>query len=158
MSKYFRGHDRRHFGTVTTLTAAVMTALYGSAAMADDNALQEVVVTATRRALSAQDVPISITAVSGAALDQAGIQDISGLARSVAGVNFTDKGPFGGVNGSSLIIRGLNSEQTGGQLALASPVVPPVSCWLSTKSSEWMECAAKVRTTGWGLWRTSIKT
>lgn len=130
MSKHFRGHDRRHFGTVTTLTAAVMTALYGSAAMADDNALQEVVVTATRRALSAQDVPISITAVSGAALDQAGIQDISGLARSVAGVNFTDKGPFGGVNGSSLIIRGLNSEQTGGQLALASPVVPPVATYV----------------------------
>ena len=130
MPKHFRGHECRHFGTVTTLTAAVMTALYGSAAMADDNALQEVVVTATRRALSAQDVPISITAVSGAALDQAGIQDISGLARSMAGVNVTDKGPFGGVNGSSLIIRGLNSEGTGGQVALASPVVPPVATYV----------------------------
>ena len=117
-------------GGVTTLTAAVLAALYGTAAIADDNALQEVVVTATRRALSAQDVPISITAVSGAVLDQAGIQDISGLAHSVAGVNVTDKGPFGGVNGSSLIIRGLNSEGTGGQLALASPVVPPVATYV----------------------------
>ena len=130
MPTLFGGHDRQTIGTVTTLTAAVMTALYGSAAMADDNALQEVVVTATRRALSAQDVPISITAVSGATLDQAGIQDIASMARSMAGVNVTDKGPFGGVNGSSLIIRGLNSEGTGGQLALASPVVPPVATYV----------------------------
>jgi iron complex outermembrane receptor protein len=48
----------------------------------------------------------------------------------MAGVNFTDKGPFGGVNGSTLIIRGLNSEGTGGQLALASPVVPPVATYV----------------------------
>jgi outer membrane receptor protein involved in Fe transport len=128
---------RRPTGTVSTLTAAVMTALYGARAFGveapattDDSALQEVVVTASRRAVSAQDLPISITAVTGAALDQAGIQDIAGLAHSMAGVNFTDKGPFGGVNGSTLIIRGLNSEATAGQLALASPVVPPVATYV----------------------------
>src|ERR1700690_1625002 len=48
----------------------------------------------------------------------------------MAGVNVTDKGPFGGVNGSTLIIRGLNSEQTAGQLALATPVVPPVATYV----------------------------
>ena len=114
---------------ITTLSAAVLTALYGSSTNADDLALQEVVVTATRRALSAQDVPIAITAVSGAALEQSGIQDIAGLAHSVAGVNYTDKGPFGGINGSTLIIRGLNSEPTGA-LALATPVVPPVATYV----------------------------
>ncbi|HWJ35152.1 MAG TPA: TonB-dependent receptor [Steroidobacteraceae bacterium] len=126
---------RSQLGTVTTLTAAVLTALYGEPAAAataplDENALQEVVVTATRRAVSAQDLPISITAVSGATLDQAGINDISGLAHSMAGVNFTDKGPFGGVNGATLIIRGLNSEATGGQVALATPIVPPVATYV----------------------------
>ena len=136
----FYGIDRRlrrPIGTVSTLTAAVMTALYGARAFGmeapaatDESALQEVVVTASRRAVSAQDLPISITAVTGAALDQAGIQDIAGLAHSMAGVNFTDKGPFGGVNGSTLIIRGLNSEATAGQLALASPVVPPVATYV----------------------------
>ena len=104
--------------------------LYGAAVQADDNALQEVVVTATRRAVSAQDLPISITAVTGDTLDQAGISDIAGLAHSMAGVNFTDKGPFGGVNGSTLIIRGLNSEATGGQIALATPIVPPVATYV----------------------------
>lgn len=114
------------------LTAAVLAALYGTHALADDNeiSLQEVVVTATRHAVQAQDLPISITAVSGTELEESGIQDIAALARSMAGVNYTDKGPFGGVNGSTLIIRGLNSEQTGGQLALATPVVPPVATYV----------------------------
>ena len=118
-----------------SVTAAVLTAIYGASAYADDAgvqdvALQEVVVTATRRAASAQDLPISITAVTGASLEQGGIRDISSLARSMAGVNVTDKGPFGGVNGATLIIRGLNSEATAGQLALATPVVPPVATYV----------------------------
>jgi iron complex outermembrane receptor protein len=128
-------HRRNQLGTLTTLTAAVLSALYGEAATAvpaasEDNALQEVVVTATRREVSAQDLPISITAVTGASLERAGITDISGLAHSMAGVNVTDKGPFGGVNGATLIIRGLNSEATGGQVALATPIVPPVATYV----------------------------
>jgi iron complex outermembrane recepter protein len=115
-----------------TLTAAVLAAIYGGNAIADDTgeSLQEIVVTASRRAVEAQDLPISITAVTGAQLEQSGIEDISSLAHSMAGVNYTDKGPFGGVNGSTLIIRGLNSEGTGGQLALASPVIPPVATYV----------------------------
>ncbi len=114
----------------TSVAAAVLTALYGKPVGAADEALEEVVVTASRRAVSVQDLPISITAVTGEMLDKSGIEDIAGLAHSVAGVNYTDKGPFGGVNGSGLIIRGLNSEATAGQLALASPVVPPVATYI----------------------------
>jgi len=119
---------------VTSVTAAVLTALYGAPAHADeadaDGGLSEVTVTATRRAATAQDIPLSITAVSGVQLQESGIQDISSLAHSMAGVNYTDKGPFGGVNGSTLIIRGLNSEATGGQLALATPIEPPVATYV----------------------------
>ena len=120
---------------VSSLTAAVLAALYGAPCAADPSALDEgnlgeVIVTATRRAVSAQDLPMSITAVSGATLEQAGIVDISGLAHSMAGVNYTDKGPFGGVNGANLIIRGLNSEPTSGLPAAASPVVPPVATYV----------------------------
>jgi len=117
----------------TSVTAAVLTALYGVPAHADADAdigISEVTVTATRRVTTAQDIPLSITAVSGATLEKEGIQDIAGLAHSMAGVNFTDKGPFGGINGSTLIIRGLNSEATAGQLALASPVIPPVATYV----------------------------
>jgi outer membrane receptor protein involved in Fe transport len=131
---------RRHrqVGAVSSVSAAVLAALYGvpaaaapaAAAPSDENALQEVVVTATRRAVSAQDLPISITAVSGEALDQAGIQDMAGLAHSMAGVNYTDRGPFGGVNGSTLIMRGLNSESLAFQEGLATSVVPPVATYV----------------------------
>jgi outer membrane receptor protein involved in Fe transport len=122
---------------VSSLTAAVLTALYGAPsgavtapAQSEDSALQEVVVTASRRAVSAQDLPISITAVSGQALEQAGIQDMAGLAHSMAGVNYTDRGPFGGVNGSTLIMRGLNSESLAFQEGLATSVVPPVATYV----------------------------
>jgi outer membrane receptor protein involved in Fe transport len=115
---------------MTSIAGAIMSVLYGSTAIANEEALDEVIVTASRRAVSAQDLPISITAVSGAALDQSGIEDVASLANSMAGVNFTDKGPFGGVNGATLIIRGLNSEATGGQVALATPIVPPVATYV----------------------------
>ena len=85
------------YATVTALTAAVLTALYGAPVYAataaadavdtDSSSLEEVVVTASRRAVSAQDLPISITAVSGDALDKAHIEDIAGLANSMAGIN-----------------------------------------------------------------------
>src|SRR5712664_602050 len=125
----------RFAGTVSSVTAAVLAVLYGAPSSADQSnvdeaTLQEVVVTATRRAVSAQDLPIAITAVSGSSLDQAGIVDIAGLAHSMAGVNYTDKGPFGGVGGANLIIRGLNSETTSGLPAAASPVVPPVATYV----------------------------
>jgi outer membrane receptor protein involved in Fe transport len=126
----------------------VLTALYGTAAWSADavtdatstasatasadeaDTLQEVTVTATRREASAQDLPMSITAVSGAQLEAAGIEDVASLARSMAGISYTDKGPFGDVNGSTLIIRGLNSEATAGQLALATSIVPPVATYV----------------------------
>jgi outer membrane receptor protein involved in Fe transport len=121
------------------IMAAVLAAIYGARSHADtggegtntdESLLQAVTVTATRRAVSAQDLPISITAVSGDALEAAGIDDIAGLARSTAGVNYTDKGPFGAVAGANLIIRGLNSETTSGAPASASPVPPPVATYV----------------------------
>jgi len=113
---------------------AVVSALYGvQVAVADEantGALQEVVVTATRHAQTAQDVPISITAVTGATLEQAGITDKVDLGHFLAGLNVTDKGAFGGVNGSSLIIRGLNSDSTSGEFIQSSPIVQPVATYL----------------------------
>ena len=125
----------RRLETLSLVSAAVLSALYAVPAHAEESAqetlaLDEVIVTATRRAVSAQDLPISITAVTGATLEQSGVEDVAELAHSMAGVNVTDKGPFSGVNGSGLIIRGLNSEQTSGQLGLATPVVPPVATYV----------------------------
>ncbi|HTW75057.1 MAG TPA: TonB-dependent receptor [Steroidobacteraceae bacterium] len=113
-------------GTSAPLTAANAPSAAGGGAIA----LPEVTVTATRRAEAAQSLPMSITAISGQNLQASGIEDMAGLAQSMAGVNFTDQGPFSGVKGSGLIIRGLNSEGTGGQLGLATPVQPPVATYV----------------------------
>jgi outer membrane receptor protein involved in Fe transport len=109
-----------------------MMALYGAPATADDEQLQKIIVTATRRAASAQDIPISITAVSGGSLEAAGIKGIGSLMQSVAGVNFDDKGPFSGTSASMLIIRGLNSDANAGSIepGVANPVVPPVATYV----------------------------
>jgi outer membrane receptor protein involved in Fe transport len=120
----------RRVAGATSVTAAVLTALYGQTSVADDVGLQEITVTATRREASAQDLPISITAVSGLQLEQAGIEDIAELAHSMAGVDYTDKGPFSGVAGANLIIRGLNSDSTGWLPAAATPIVAPVATYV----------------------------
>ena len=55
----------------------------------DDTArltLEEVVVTARRRAENLQDVPIAVTAITGDALDMRGISDITELAQAVPSV------------------------------------------------------------------------
>jgi iron complex outermembrane recepter protein len=115
---------------MSAVAVGVLAALYGAASLADGDTLQEVIVTATRRSESAQNIPASITAITGPTLEQAGIADKVDLARSLAGINVTDKGPFGGVNGSTLIIRGLNSDSTSGEFVQSSPIVQPVATYV----------------------------
>lgn len=95
-----------------------------------DGMLAEVTVTATHRAVSANDLPLSISVMSGATLQDAGIADVAKLTKAMAGVDYTDKGPFSGIAGANLIIRGLNSEATGWLPGAASPVVPPVATYV----------------------------
>jgi outer membrane receptor protein involved in Fe transport len=66
-------------------------------------ALEEIVVTATRREESISRVPISITAINQEMLDQKGIKDFSDVARYTPGVSF-DTGQT-----NQISIRGINS-------------------------------------------------
>jgi outer membrane receptor protein involved in Fe transport len=75
-------------------------------------ALEEVVVTATRRAQSVQDIPYNISAVSGESLENAGISNVTDLVRMVPGLTAADVGGDSGVN-NNLIIRGLNAQNPG---------------------------------------------
>jgi iron complex outermembrane receptor protein len=123
-------HRVRPLHKMSPLMVGILAALYGPVSAADDTTLQEVIVTATRRAESAQSIPANITAITGVALEEAGIADVADLARSLAGINVTDKGPFGGVNGATLIIRGLNSDSTSGEFIQSSPIVQPVATYV----------------------------
>jgi len=78
-------------------TSAILFAASASAQTAsttDSSAtLGEIVVTAQKRTSTVQDTPISITAVSGADLQDRGITDISTLAASVPSVSLKSNGP-----------------------------------------------------------------
>ena len=67
--------------------------------------LEEVVVTATKRSQSLQDVPMSISAVTGDALERAGIQDFEDVANSVPSLSFKSAGP----GRTKLNIRGISA-------------------------------------------------
>ena len=67
----------------------------------------EIIVTATRRAESVQDIPINIAAVGGEQIEQQGFGDLSELAAFVPGLNIADQG---GRDGNRIVVRGLNAE------------------------------------------------
>jgi iron complex outermembrane receptor protein len=75
---------------------------------ASSNALQEIVVTATRREESISKVPISITAMNQDALDEKGIRDITELVRFTPGVAIDTSGT------NQISIRGISSSAGAG--------------------------------------------
>lgn len=80
------------------------------------DALDEVVVSAQKRAQDIKDVPISITALSGADLQAQGIQSFDDMARAVPGVNFNS---LAGSEGTTNIeIRGVSSTSGSATTAL----------------------------------------
>jgi iron complex outermembrane receptor protein len=76
----------------------------GAAIAAESGVLEEVIVTATRREASLQDVAIPMTAVSGEALKRAFAQDLRDLTDAAPNVQFEPVGIF--QNASSFFIRG----------------------------------------------------
>jgi len=65
----------------------------GAAAPAEGTVLEEIMVTAEKRASTVQDTPISITAVSGADLAERGIVDFATLAAETPGISMRQNGP-----------------------------------------------------------------
>ena len=78
-------------------------------APADNQSSNEIVVTATRRAVSVQDVPINITAVGADQLSRERIDDVRDIAAFTPGVTISDTGP--GSTGT-IVLRGLNGSDS----------------------------------------------
>ncbi|MFI4889028.1 MAG: TonB-dependent receptor [Steroidobacterales bacterium] len=100
----------------TRVGAAVLCALYGlpPVALADQKqdlpteTLQEVIVTATRRAQTAEEVPYSLSVISSDQLERANVTDMASLAAQVPGLSIYDYGArYAGA--TAPIIRGLNA-------------------------------------------------
>ena len=87
--------------SITALTIPLgMTAYVGGV---QAQALEEIVVTATRRSESIQDIPLNISAIGGAQIDKQGFDDLSELMAFVPGVNIADQG---GRDGNRIVVRG----------------------------------------------------
>ncbi len=78
---------------------------------ADKTMIEEVVVTASRRAENVQDIPINITAVSGDQLKALRLHNISDIAHYVPGLTVVDRGPRN--NSPDMLVRGLNTTGLG---------------------------------------------
>ena len=88
----------------------VMTALIASgSALAQERVIEEVVVTATKRAESVQDIPLSVNAFTGAQLEEAGVKDIRDIAAQTPGLSIKSRGETEG----SVFIRGIGSAAPG---------------------------------------------
>ncbi len=105
---------------ISALTIAVPQWSFAANAM-----LEEVTVTASRRAESTMDVPYNISATTAEQLEQQGITDFAKLARNVAGLTYIESGARNAGINSGLVVRGLNtrSAQSDDIKSLASPTV-----------------------------------
>lgn len=93
--------------TIRCLLLGTATLPFAATALAaTESGLEEVIVTATKRAASIQDVPVAITALTGEALDEAGVSRVDDIA-SGAPNTFINTG--GGLRTTSVTVRGISS-------------------------------------------------
>lgn len=88
-------------------SAAVIALVSISPAWAQDPADDEIIVTATKRAQSIQDVPFSVNAQTQDDIQRTGAQNLEDIARSVAGLAIQNLGP----GQSQVGIRGVSAGQ-----------------------------------------------
>ena len=74
----------------------------------DEPVLEEIIVTATRRDQTVQEIPYNINVVTGNQLAQTGVSDPSTLVRLVPGLTIVDEGPRVSGNRNTYNIRGMN--------------------------------------------------
>ena len=106
-------HTQRKARTVilSILFVTLTLLAFGAPAQAQEEGslvIEEVIVTATKRATLAQDTPISLTAMTEDFMEQAGILTVTELSDAVPGLNIVDNGA-----GNSLVeIRGVAAGAT----------------------------------------------
>jgi len=91
------------------VAVAIAMVLNSPAALAqDDRALEEIVVTATRRDQTVQEIPYNVSVLTDAFLDETGVSDPYNLVRLVPGLSIVSEGPRVSGNRNTYSIRGLN--------------------------------------------------
>ena len=105
---------------IAAVLAGTSPQIYAQAGEEAD-AVEEIVVTASRREQNILDVPYNITAVSGEDIAASITLDNAELLRSVPGVGLVDAGPRNGAQFNSIRIRGINVDGSAfGDFAVSS--------------------------------------
>src|SRR5713226_7448027 len=117
--------------------AAVLGALSGARSLAatvegGSDALEEITVTAQRRAQSIQDVPISMQAFTGQALQQLNIQTFDDYIKYLPNVTSANNGP--GQN--EVFMRGLSAGSQASQGSSSTGLFPNVAIYLDNQSGQ----------------------
>src|SRR6267378_4513308 len=117
--------------------AAVLGALSGARSLAataegGSDALEEITVTAQRRAQSMQEVPISMQAFTGQALQQLNIQTFDDYIKYLPNVTSANNGP--GQN--EVFMRGLSAGSQASQGSGSTGVWPSVAIYLDNQSGQ----------------------
>jgi hypothetical protein len=94
---------------VQGIIVGVASIVLGVNATTQELAIEEIVVTATKRAESVQDIPLAVTAFTGAQLEEAGVKDIRDIAGQTPGLSITARGETEG----NVFIRGIGSVAPG---------------------------------------------
>lgn len=116
---------KKNLANAITLALTSSAGLLASPVMAQ-NVLEEVTVTATKRAENLQDVPFAVSALGQERLDELNIANFDDYIRYLPGVNAAGRGP----GQSSIFIRGMatdSSDQT--SIEIGAPV-PNVALYL----------------------------
>lgn len=97
---------KTHFVMKPLAVAVALSAMGSTGAFAQEQySMEEVVVTATRRDESIQDVPISIDVLSEGALENNGVGDLEDFAHLIPSLNYVSLGPGTG----NVYMRGISS-------------------------------------------------
>lgn len=125
---------------ISCAVAAILSGAGGAASAAADAAaaagagpaVEQVIVTAQRREESAQSVPMTIQAFSGAALAQRNIATFDDLIRITPNIEFAKNGPGQG----NIFMRGLSAGFAGNQSSATIGNFPNVAIYLDEQSMQ----------------------
>ncbi|KAA9133228.1 TonB-dependent receptor [Marinihelvus fidelis] len=134
--------NSQHTPKRATLSAAISAAVFGAFALPAQaqtdaqtmdeelTALEEVVVTATRREATIKDIPYNISAVGGDVIDRGKIMTTGELLRGVAGASVIDYGARNAGAVNAIRIRGLAIDSNI-NMDVRLSAVPPVSTYIN---------------------------
>lgn len=111
---------------LTTAILCSLAATVASSAARADRRLEEVVVTATKRAQSTQDIAVSVQAMTGDAIKKLGVNDFNQYVQYLPNVTYSGRGP----GQAEIYIRGAATEQSALTLTSVQAAAPSVALYV----------------------------